>query len=146
MPYRDRPTCIMRDRFLAAVMAVLAYAQAFNLWLGRQTYLTLSEIHEFGFAKRLDAALGLTGPNAARGQLGFQTVLAALIVVVGASLAVIVVDRFDTSLGSPSSSALSESQNDILTGFADMASLIGPLLLVGIAVVIIGLLRRAQSA
>lgn len=133
----------MRDKLTAFVMAIAAYAQALNHWLGAQLYLTLREIKEFGFADRLAVA---AGDDFQRGQLGFQTVLAALIVVVGASLAVIVVDRFDTSLGSPSSSALSESQNDILTGFADMASLIGPLLLVGIAVVIIGLLRRAQSA
>jgi uncharacterized membrane-anchored protein len=81
-----------------------------------------------------------------RGQLGLGTVLAALVVVIAVSLAVIVVDRFDASLGDPSSSSLSTAQNDVLSGFSDMTSLIGPLLLVAIAVVIIGLIRRVQQA
>lgn len=79
-----------------------------------------------------------------RGQLGFQTILAALVVVIGVSLAVIIVDRFDSSLGEPSSSALSDAQTSVLSGFADMAGLVGPLLLVAIAIVIIGLLRQAR--
>jgi len=79
-----------------------------------------------------------------RGQLGLGTVLAALVVVIAVSLAVIVVDRFDQSLGTPDSTALSQSQQDVLTGFSDMTSLIGPLLLVAIAVVIIGLIRRVS--
>jgi len=81
-----------------------------------------------------------------RGQLGLNTVLAALVVVIAVSLAVIVVDRFDQSLGDPSSSNLSTAQNDVLGGFSDMTSLIGPLLLVAIAVVIIGLIRRVQMS
>jgi hypothetical protein len=81
-----------------------------------------------------------------RGQLGLGTILAALVVVIAVSLAVIVVDRFDKSLGNPSSSELSTAQNDVLSGFADMTSLIGPLLLVAIAVVIIGLIRRVQMS
>lgn len=81
-----------------------------------------------------------------RGQLGLGTVLAALVVVIAVSLAVIVVDRFDNSLGNPSSSSLSTAQNDVLSGFSDMTSLIGPLLLVAIAVVIIGLIRRVQGS
>ena len=81
-----------------------------------------------------------------RGQLGLGTVLAALVVVIAVSLAVIVVDRFDQSLGDPSSSSLSTAQGDVLSGFADMTSLIGPLLLVAIAVVIIGLIRRVQGS
>lgn len=80
-----------------------------------------------------------------RGQLGLRTILAALVVVIAVSLAVIVVDQFDQSLGTPDSTALSTSQQDVLTGFADMTSLIGPLLLVAIAVVIIGLVRRLQG-
>jgi len=80
-----------------------------------------------------------------RGQLGLGTILAALVVVIAVSLAVIVVDRSDSSLGNPSSSELSTAQNDVLSGFADMTSLIGPLLLVAIAVVIIGLIRRVQG-
>jgi len=79
-----------------------------------------------------------------RGQLGLGTILAALVVVIAVSLAVIVVDQFDQSLGDPQSSQLSTANEDVLSGFADMTSLIGPLLLVAIAVVIIGLIRRIQ--
>lgn len=79
-----------------------------------------------------------------RGQLGLQTILAALVVVIASSLAVIVVDQFDQSLGDPQSSDLSVAQNDVLGGFSDMTSLVGPLLLVAIAVVIIGLVRRVS--
>lgn len=85
-------------------------------------------------------AMHFTGRDKA--QLGLQTVLAGLVVVIAATLAVIVVDKFDSSLGTPADSNLSSAQNDILSGFADMASLIGPLLLVGIAAVIIFQIRR----
>lgn len=80
----------------------------------------------------------------ARGQLGLGTVLAAFVLVIAAMVVLIVVDRFDSSLGTPSSSSLSTAEGDILTGFADMTSLIGPLLLIAIGVVIIGLIRRVQ--
>lgn len=73
-----------------------------------------------------------------------QTVITALVVVIVASLAVIVVDQFDQSLGSPSSSNLSVAQDDVLAGFADMTSLIGPLLLVLIAAVIIGVVQQLR--
>jgi hypothetical protein len=77
-----------------------------------------------------------------RGQLGLQTVLAAVTVVIAVSLSIIVVDKFDQQLGEPSSSALSTAQNDVLSGFGSMTSLIGPLFLVGISAVIIGVIRR----
>jgi hypothetical protein len=80
-----------------------------------------------------------------RGQLGFGTIIAAIVVVITVMLAVIVVDQFDQSLGSPDSSQLSQSNQDVLTGFADMTSLVGPLLLVAIAVVIIGLVQRIRG-
>jgi len=60
-------------------------------------------------------------------------------------LAVIVVDQMDSALGNPDSSALSSSSDDVLSGFADMTSLIGPLLIVAIAVVIIGLVQRLRG-
>lgn len=88
----------------------------------------------------------MAGRMGSRGQLGLGTVLAALVVVIAVSLAVIVVDQFDQSLGDPSSSSLSTAQGDVLSGFADMTSLIGPLLLVAIAVVIIGLIRRVSGS
>lgn len=114
-----------------------------NRRAGAELLKTTDEVSEFGIdAKTRGAAAALGGDS--RGQLGLQTVLAALVVVIAVSLAVIVVDRFDNSLGTPSSSALSSSQNDVLSGFSDMTSLIGPLLLVAIAVVIIGLIRRVQ--
>lgn len=77
-------------------------------------------------------------------QIGLQTVLAALVLVIATSLAVIIVDKFDSNLGTPSSSSLSQAQSDVLGGFSTMTSLIGPLLLVAISVVIIGLIRRVS--
>lgn len=74
-----------------------------------------------------------------------QTIITGLVIVIVASLAVIVVDRFDQSLGDPSSSSLSTAQNDVLSGFSDMTSLVGPLLLVLIAVVIIGVVQRIRG-
>lgn len=74
-----------------------------------------------------------------------QTVITGLVVVIVASLAVIVVDQFDTSLGSPSSSQLSNAQNNVLSGFADMMDLIGPLLLVLIAAVVIGVISNVRE-
>lgn len=79
------------------------------------------------------------------GQLGFQTVIAASVVVIAVMLVVIVVDQFDQSLGDPASSDLNNASNDVMGGYADMAGLVGPLLIVAIAVVIISLIRRAQS-
>jgi hypothetical protein len=79
-----------------------------------------------------------------RGQLGFQTILAALVVVIAVFLGIVIVDEMDTSLGTPADSNLSDARNDTLGGFADMTSLVAPLLLVAIAVVIIGLLRRVS--
>lgn len=74
-----------------------------------------------------------------------QTVITGLVIVITASLAVIVVDQFDQSLGTPQSSQLSTAQNDVLSGFGDMISLIGPLLLVLIAVVIVGVVQRLRG-
>lgn len=115
----------------------------------------LNKYHSLAIAY-LMAALGAVGMQSrveykarkmgARGQLGLRTILAALVVVIAVSLAVIVVDQFDSSLGTPDSSKLSNSQQDVLQGFSDMTSLVGPLLLVAIAVVIIGLVRRLQSS
>lgn len=73
------------------------------------------------------------------------TVIRGLIIVVVASLAVIVVDRFDQSLGTPQSSSLSQSQESVLDGFSGMVDLIEPLLLVIIAVVIIGVIQRLRG-
>ena len=80
----------------------------------------------------------------ARGQLGLGTILAAFTVVIAAFVVLIVVDTFDQSTGTPSSSSLSNAQGDILSGFGSMMSLIQPLLLIAIGVVIIGLIRRVQ--
>jgi hypothetical protein len=132
----------MKAHLIAAVATLLALVQSVNQWLGRQIYLTVREIHEFGFADQLERQLDASGAD--RGQLGFQTIIAAIVVVVGVMLAVIILDQMDQSLGTPSNSDLATSQNDVLTGFSDMASLVAPLLLVAIAVVIIGLLRRVS--
>lgn len=79
-----------------------------------------------------------------RGQVGFQTVLAVVSVFVLAMVAVVVADNLDSSIGTPSNTALSTAQNDIITGFGDMASLIGTLFIIAIVVVIIFQIRRVN--
>lgn len=74
-----------------------------------------------------------------------QTVITGLVIVITASLAVIVVGQFDQSLGTPESSELSAAQDSVLGGFGDMISLIGPLLLVLMAVVIVGVVQRLRG-
>jgi hypothetical protein len=73
------------------------------------------------------------------------TIVTGLVIVITASLAVIVVDQFDQSLGTASSTELQNAQDSVLAGFADMVDLIGPLLLVLIAVVIIGVVQRLRG-
>lgn len=84
--------------------------------------------------------------TANRGQLGFRTVIAAVTVVVAVMVVTIVLDSLDQALGTPDNSDLDNASNDVLTGFADMASLVAPLLIVAIAVVIIGLVRQTRGA
>lgn len=133
----------MLQVIMAYVLAAYARVRDANYRAGSELIKTIEEVDEFGInAKTRVVARRFS--RASRGQLGLQTVLAALVVVIAVSLAVIVVDRFDQSLGTPDSTALSESQQDTLTGFADMTSLVGPLLLVAMAVVIIGLIRRVS--
>jgi hypothetical protein len=88
-------------------------------------------------------ALKMAGDN--RGQLGFSTVIAAATVVVAVMVVIIIVDRFDTALGTPDNGELGNASDSVISGFASMADLIGPLLIVAIAVVIISLIRRVQS-
>lgn len=98
----------------------------------------------FGRDRYVPSAKALGGGVAGRARQT-QTIITGLVIVVTASLAVIVVDQFDQSLGDPQSSSLSTAQNDVLQGFSDMTSLIGPLLLVLIAVVIVGVIQRLRS-
>ncbi len=132
----------MRGKLLAFAATVIALVQSLNKTLGTQLWLTLREIREFGIGANLDAIAHKKMDS--RGQLGLQTILAAMVVVIAVFLTTIVLDKFDQSLGSPSDANLSSAQNDTLSGFADMASLVAPLLLVAIAVVIIGLIRRVS--
>jgi hypothetical protein len=81
-----------------------------------------------------------------RGQLGFQTVIAAATVVVAVMVVIIIVDRFETALGDPNSAELGNASDSVISGFASMADLIGPLLIVAIAVVVISLIRRVQDS
>lgn len=128
------------------IAAVMAYITALNHKLGEEFLKTLDEVAPLGLnlgAATEQLAFEMTGKS--RGQLGLGTLLAAFTVVIAAMVVLIVVDQFDSSLDSPSSSALSVAENDILSGFGDMASLIGPLLLIAIGAVIIGVIRRVQG-
>lgn len=94
-------------------------------------------------ADAVEQAIGLsdfTTDN--RGQLGFQTLVAAFIVVITGLAVVLVLDKFDASLGTPSNTDLSNSSTSLLSGFASMVDLIEPLLLIAIVVVLIALVRR----
>lgn len=128
----------MREKLLA----LFAVFVALNRRLGTELLETLRHIHEFDIGPKVEALV--TPKMDRRGQIGLQTVLAALVLVIATSLAVIIVDKFDSNLGTPSSSSLSQAQSDVLGGFSTMTSLIGPLLLVAISVVIIGLIRRVS--
>lgn len=131
------------DEFVMSSMTERAKAQILALvaWFASQTPSAGAAFDYVAFS--IDRQM--PGENAAtRAQLGLGTLLAAFVVVVAAMVVLIVVDKFDESLGSPSSSSLSTAQNDVLTGFGSMASLIEPLLLIAIGVVIIGLIRRVQ--
>lgn len=138
----------MLAKLLAVFVGVLTGAvrlgRRVNQRLGSELLNTLDHIPEFGLDWKVEAMAMDRAGTADRGQLGLNTVLAAFVLVIAASVVVIVVDRFDQSLGTPNSSSLSQSQVDVLSGFADMTSLIGPLLLIAIGVVIIGLIRRVQ--
>jgi len=101
-------------------------------------------IPAFGSDKHVPSADALGGGIVGRARQT-QTVITGLVIVITASLAVIVVDQFDQSLGTPQSSQLSTAQNDVLSGFGDMISLIGPLLLVLIATVIVGVVQRLRG-
>lgn len=103
-------------------------------WEQAQKYEEGEAIHADGF--------GNSFLSAQRGQLGLQTVLAAFVVVIAAFVVVIVLDEFNSSIGTPSNESLNASKGDLLSGFASMVSLIEPLLLIGIGVVIISLIRR----
>lgn len=131
----------MMREYLAAMLAWLVAA---DKRLGTELLKTLDHIPEFGLDTKVEAAAtGMSGRS--RGQLGLRTILAAFTVVIAGMVVLIVVDQFDQSLDTPSSSSLSTAEGDILSGFGDMASLIGPLLLIAIGTVIIGLIRRVQS-
>jgi len=124
------------------VLAVLAFLKAMNAKLGEAFLETLSEIDADLGAQTERKAMAMGGN--ARGQLGLGTILAAFVVVIATFVVLIVVDEFDQSVGTPSSSSLSTAQGDILSGFSSMVSLVEPLLLIAIGVVIIGLIRRVQ--
>lgn len=74
-----------------------------------------------------------------------QTVITGVVIVVAAALGIAIVSQFASSLGDPSSSALSTAQNTLFSGYGDMISLVGPLLLVLIAVPILGYIQRLRG-
>jgi hypothetical protein len=116
----------------------MAFASSLNTKLGQAVLSALPG----GFDARVEGQARAMGN---RGQLGLGTIIAAVVLVIAVMLAVIVVDQMDQSLGDPNSSQLSTAQDDVLTGFADMTSLVGPLLIVAISVVVIGLVQRLRG-
>lgn len=86
--------------------------------------------------------LGGTGNRA---QLGLPTIIAAFILVVAGIAIVFVLDIFNNAIGTPSSSALSTSQDNMLSGFSSLADLVEPILVIAGVVIILGLIRRVQQ-
>lgn len=94
---------------------------------------------------RLTAKLVADHGTADRAQLGTGTIIAAfLLVVIGMAL-VFVLDIFDTAIGTPSDSSLSQSQDSMLSGFSSLSDLIEPIVVIAGVAVIIGVVRRVQS-
>jgi len=131
----------MVSTIVAMLATLMALVQDYKQRAATRTYDLISAVPRLGW--RFEHEVHARGGT--RAQLGFGTIIAALIVVIAVMLAVIVVDQMDSSLGSPDSSKLSTANEDVLQGFADMTSLVGPLLLVAIAVVIIGLVQRLRG-
>lgn len=129
------------------LIAVFAFMKAMlgkaNKRAGEELLKTIdaAEVQHMGARTRLFATK--MGADT-RGQLGLPTVLAAFTVAIAAMVVIIVLDQINNSLDDPSSSDLNNSSDSVLSGFADMAALIGPLFLIAIGVVIIGLIRRVQ--
>lgn len=72
-------------------------------------------------------------------------VITGLIVVIVVSVSVVIVARFNSSMGGVENSQLSEANQNVLTGFSDMVGLVAPLLLIIIAVVIIAYVQRIRQ-
>lgn len=125
----------MLDSILAFLTAWFAAAKAEF----REMYADAMLVSN-GVLTRREAAARATD----RGQLGFQTLIAAFVIVITGMAVILVLDKFDASLGTPSNNDLSNSSNNLLSGFSSMVDIIEPLLLVAIVVVVIALVRRVQ--
>ena len=127
------------------VASTIETGRRLNNRAGEELLNTLDYVPEFGIDWKVEAAAMHMSGSKDRGQLGLGTILAAFVVAIAAMVVILVLDRFDTSLGDPTNSDLGNSSDSILGGFADMTDLIGPLFLLAIGVVIIGLIRRVQG-
>jgi hypothetical protein len=94
---------------------------------------------------KVEAKLRVDHGTAERGQLGTNTIIGAFILVVIGMALVFALDIFDTSIGTPSDSSLSTSQESMLSGFSSLSDLIEPIVVVAGVVVLIGLIRRVQG-
>lgn len=93
---------------------------------------------------RLDEQLGQTHGDT-RGQLGLNTIIAGFILVVAGVALVYVLDVFNDSIGTPTNTGLSESQQSMFQGFSTLSGLVEPILVIAGVVVILGLIRRVQN-
>jgi hypothetical protein len=128
-----------------AIASTVEAGRQFSHRAGEELLNTLDYVPEFGIDWKVEATAMHMSGRTDRGQLGLGTILAAFVVAIAAMVVILVLDRFDTSLGDPTNSDLGNSSDSILGGFADMTDLIGPLFLLAIGVVIIGLIRRVQG-
>lgn len=96
-------------------------------------------------AETVPAPEDLGGGVAGRAQQ-VQTIITGVLIVIVASMAVVIVAAFSnsTSVNESDNPELASSMDSVMSGFASMLDLVEPLLLILIAVVIIGLIRRVQ--
>lgn len=116
----------------------------------QEVALTLSHIQQFGLEGGLERLVERWQPDfsnsgaRARAHQSSQ-VVTGLIIVITVSVAVVIVSSFNSSLGGIENDALSNAQQSVLQGFADMVGLIAPLLLIIIAVVIVAYVQKMRS-
>jgi len=129
---------------------VLAWMAGLIQTFKQEVALTFSQIHQFGLEGGIDRLVERWQPDfsnsgaRARAHQSSQ-VITGLVIVITVSVAVIIVSSFNSSLGGVENTELSNAQQNVLSSFADMVNLIGPLLLIIIAVVIVAYVQKMRA-
>lgn len=130
--------------------ALLALFSAMKSLITKEIALTQSHVHQLGLAGAIDRLAERWIPDfsqsgaRARAHQSSQ-VITGLVIVIVVSVSVIIVSKFNQSLGGVENDSLSQAQNSVLEAFADMVGLIAPLLLIIIAVVIVAYVQKMRT-